>query len=72
MEDKRSFEECLKSLEEIVSKLENGEIALDEAVKLYKDGLDAAKRCYEIFNQTKEMVAKRVDGDTISEFKTED
>ena len=50
-----SFEECLKELEAIVRKLENKDIALDEAVKNYQKGLELSKRCYEIFNQTQEM-----------------
>ena len=64
-----SFEECLKELEAIVRKLENKDIALDEAVKNYQKGLELSKRCYEIFNQTQEMVVKQVEGDKISDFK---
>ena len=44
-----SFEECLKELEAIVRKLENKDIALDEAVANYQKGLELSKRCYEIF-----------------------
>ena len=66
-----SFEECLKELEAIVRKLENKDIALDEAVKNYQKGLELSKRCYEIFNQTQEMVIKQVEGDKISDFKAE-
>ena len=66
-----SFEECLKALEAIVRKLENKDIALDEAVKNYQKGLELSKRCYEIFNQTQETVVKQVEGDKISDFKAE-
>lgn len=66
-----SFEECLKELEAIVRKLENKDIALDEAVKNYQKGLELSKRCYEIFNQTQETVVKQVEGDKISDFKAE-
>ena len=66
-----SFEECLKELEAIVRKLENKDIALDETVKNYQKGLELSKRCYEIFNQTQEMVVKQVEGDKISDFKAE-
>ena len=66
-----SFEECLKELEAIVRKLENKDIALDEAVKNYQKGLELSKRCYEIFNQTQETVVKQVEGDKISDFKVE-
>lgn len=66
-----SFEECLKELEAIVRKLENKDIALDEAVKNYQKGLELSKRCYEIFKQTQETVVKQVEGDKISDFKAE-
>ena len=38
-----SFEECLKELEEIVSKLESKDISLDDAVKYYQKGLELSK-----------------------------
>ena len=66
-----SFEECLKELEEIVSKLESKDISLDDAVKYYQKGLELSKRCYDIFNQTQEIIVKKVEGSSITEFKAE-
>ena len=66
-----SFEECLKELEEIVSKLESKDISLDDAVKSYQKGLELSKRCYDIFNQTQEIIVKKVEGSSITEFKAE-
>ena len=66
-----SFEECLKAFEEIVSKLESKDISLDDAVKYYQKGLELSKRCYEIFNQTQEIIVKKVEGSSITEFKAE-
>lgn len=66
-----SFEECLKALEEIVSKLESKDISLDDAVKYYQKGLELSKRCYEIFNQTQEIIVKKVEGSSITDFKAE-
>ena len=72
MENKElSFEECLKQLEEIVSKLESKDISLDDAVTYYQKGLELSKRCYDIFNQTQEIIVKKVEGSSISEFKAE-
>ena len=62
MENKdMTFEECLKQLEEIVAKLESKDISLDDAVKYYQKGLELSKRCYEIFNQTQEVIVKKVE-----------
>ena len=72
MENKElSFEECLKQLEEIVSKLESKDISLDDAVKYYQKGLELSKRCYEIFNQTQEVIVKKVEGSIITDFNQE-
>jgi exodeoxyribonuclease VII small subunit len=69
MENKElSFEECLKQLEEIVSKLENKDISLSDAVENYQKGLELSKRCYEIFNKTQEVIVKKVEGNNVSEF----
>ena len=72
MENKElSFEECLKELEEVVNKLESKDISLDDAVKYYQKGLELSKRCYEIFNQTQELIVKKVEGNTITDFNQE-
>ena len=66
-----SFEECLKQLEEVVLKLENKDISLEEAVLNYQKGLLLSKRCYDIFNQTQEMIVKKVEENSITDFKAE-
>ena len=72
MENKElSFEECLKELEEIVARLESKDISLDDAVKYYQKGLELSKRCYEIFNQTQEIIVKKVEGSKITNFDAE-
>ncbi len=49
---KRPFEDSLKRLEEIVSKLEQGEVPLEEAISLYEEGLALSKMCMERLTQT--------------------
>lgn len=34
-----NFEEAMKRLEEIVRLLENGQVSLDESIKLYEEGV---------------------------------
>jgi exodeoxyribonuclease VII small subunit len=41
-----SFEAALKQLEEIVQKLEKGELALEESLKLYEDGIRLSRLCH--------------------------
>lgn len=42
---KPTFEEALSRLEEIVSFLENGEIPLDDSLKLFEEGVKLVKLC---------------------------
>ena len=41
----KTFEEALTQLEEIVTKLENGDIALEESIELFKKGIELTKLC---------------------------
>lgn len=53
-----SFEDSLKRLEEIVEELEKGELNLDEALKLYEEGMLFSDKCLEKLNETKKKVEK--------------
>jgi exodeoxyribonuclease VII small subunit len=41
----KDFEGNLKQLEEIVSKLEGGELALDQALELFEEGVKISRFC---------------------------
>lgn len=45
MAAERNFEKNMKRLEEIVSKLESGEISLEESLQLYKEGAQCSRFC---------------------------
>lgn len=51
-----TFEELVKRLEEIVEKLEGGTAKLDEVNKLFSEGAEIAKKCYEVLNESKGKV----------------
>lgn len=48
-----NFEEANKRLQEIIEKLEKGAIPLDEATKLYEEGVKLAKDCYKQLDSAK-------------------
>ena len=50
------FEKNLKRLEEIVSKLEDGELQLEESLKLFEEGIKISRAC----NQKLSEAEKRV------------
>jgi exodeoxyribonuclease VII small subunit len=54
----QSFETMLEQLENVVKKLETKEIALDDAVKEYKKGLELAKACYTMLENAEKVLVK--------------
>jgi len=54
---KERFEDALNKLEKIVSKLEDGEIPLEESLKLFEEGVRLSRLC----NQKLEEAEKRVE-----------
>jgi len=62
---KHTFEASLKRLEEIVSKLEQGEVPLEDSIKLYEEGLALSKSCIEKLTQAElklKKLSKDIDG----------
>ena len=41
----KKFEESLKNLENIVNKLEEGDLALEESLKLFEEGIKLSRLC---------------------------
>ena len=55
-----TFEESLEKLEEIVNKLENGDVPLDDAIEEFKKAMDLVKICNYKLNTAEESIAKIV------------
>lgn len=55
-----TFEQALEKLETVVKKLENKDISLDEAVKLYNEGLILSKVCYDLLKQSEKLVSTKM------------
>lgn len=45
MSDIKSFENSVKELDTIVSKMESGELSLDESLKLFEQGVKLTRAC---------------------------
>ena len=72
MED-MNFEDSLEKLEEIVNKLENGDVPLDEAIDEFKKAMDLVKLCENKLNSAEEAIAKIVqDNDELVEFNSDE
>ena len=44
--EETTFEQALTSLEKIVERLEKGELALEESLKLYEEGIRLSRLCH--------------------------
>jgi exodeoxyribonuclease VII small subunit len=53
-----SFEVALKQLEEIVTKLERGDVPLEESIAIYERGEALKQRCEALLGQAEERVEK--------------
>ena len=64
--DKVNFESSLKKLEEIVSKLEDGDISLEDSVKSFEEGIGLVKECQKQLSDAELKVKKLLEsGDTV-------
>jgi exodeoxyribonuclease VII small subunit len=52
------FEEAMLDLEEVVKKLETGEVPLEDAISLYKKGMELYSFCHEkLQNAEKQLIS---------------
>jgi exodeoxyribonuclease VII small subunit len=54
----QTFEQALQRLEKIVEQLEQGEIPLEESMRLYEEGIGLSKICAEKLNQAELKLKK--------------
>ena len=65
---KQSFEQSLKRLEEIVQKLEQGDVSLDDSMKFYEEGMALSKACLEKLTEA-ELRLKKLSKDMKGDFE---
>lgn len=58
----QSFEAALRELEEIIRKLESGEVALEESITLYERGAALKAHCEATLGAARERIEKIVEG----------
>ncbi|CAN5600790.1 hypothetical protein BH24ACI2_BH24ACI2_15410 [soil metagenome] len=52
----QTFEASLKELERIVRGLEEGDLSLEESLKLFEDGVKLSRECQERLNQAERRI----------------
>lgn len=53
-----AFEQALKELEDIVSKLETGQVSLEDSIKLYERGEKLKARCESLLKNAEARIEK--------------
>lgn len=66
--DEITFEEAFSRLETIVRSLEEGQVPLDESMKLYEEGVSLVRLCSSKLENAKRQVLKVEADGTLSDF----
>lgn len=56
-EYRKSFEEAISELEEIVEKLEKGDLTLDESVEFFQRGVELSKYCSKKLDEVEKKIS---------------
>jgi len=65
MSDERSFEELQRELDELVARLERGDVPLDEALQLWRRGEELHRACVALLDRAElEIEELRLEDDT--------
>lgn len=61
--DAISFEEALARLEELVNRLEEGNLPLEESLKLFAEGISLTKKCNKHLEQAEKQISILLEDD---------
>jgi len=70
--DAPKFEDAMKELEDVVARLEKGELSLEESLRLYERGIALARLCHGKLEEAEgkiELLMKDARGDAVLDAK---
>ena len=53
---KKTFEQSMKQLEQIVQELESGDLPLEKAIKKFEEGIQLSKYCSQKLDETEKRI----------------
>lgn len=68
----KTYEEAIKRLEEIVEMLEKNEVALDESIALFQEGIELSQFCNKKLENIQTKVAQIYENGKLNDFISED
>ena len=70
MAKKKTFEDAMKQLEQIVKDLETGDMPLEKAIKKFEEGIKISKYCSDKLGESEKKITQLIgdsDDDTVTE-----
>ena len=67
--DNMTLEQTFAGLEEVIQKMERGDISLENSFKLYHEGMDMLKACNDKIDKIEKQMLILDEGGTLHEFK---
>ncbi|WP_428909074.1 exodeoxyribonuclease VII small subunit [Niallia sp. Krafla_26] len=58
-----TFEEAMEQLETIIERLEEGDVPLEEAITIYKKGMELSKLCHDKLKNVEEQLTQILTAD---------
>ncbi|MBO6047729.1 MAG: exodeoxyribonuclease VII small subunit [Erysipelotrichaceae bacterium] len=69
MEQKLTYEQAMKRLDEIIKILENNDASLDDSINLYQEGLELVKYCDTKLKSIEEKVVKIYEDNQMKDYE---
>jgi exodeoxyribonuclease VII small subunit len=69
MSGKKSYEESIKRLEEIVESLSRNDVGLDDSLKLFEEGTELSAYCYNMLKNAETKVEELKNQEAINDSK---
>jgi exodeoxyribonuclease VII small subunit len=54
---KKTFEQSMKQLEQIIQELESGDLPLEKAIKKFEEGIQLSRSCSKMLDETEKKVS---------------
>ncbi|MCR6096664.1 exodeoxyribonuclease VII small subunit [Salipaludibacillus agaradhaerens] len=71
--ESHTFEESMEALENLVEKLEKGDVPLEEAITMFQEGMTLSKECHDRLQKVEKQMAEVLSEDgEISNFQVEE
>ena len=70
MTDKFNFNKGLLQLEEIINKMESGELSLEDSLKYFEEGVKIHRQCHTALTNAEQRISVLSENDNYSEEKS--